>query len=170
MCGVCAEYTKIQILIYLSRVSIILFRKKFSLRYYSHRTFIKTLFRLYVLADSDWYSNIHAYLTYSSHEFYTIEINIAYKLYIIHYMHIYYYNNGNSSFVYIYYVNLAQNLPTQRNAPKESKIFENYMCFIRTNKWEYEGGLKSFRPQHEDGSIRQWKLVNVVVHLLTVTH
>ena len=34
----------------------------------------------------------------------------------------------------------------------------------------YEGGLKSFRPQHEDGSTRQWKLVNVVVHLLTVTH
>ena len=40
------------------------------------------------------------------------------------------------------------------------------VCVQRT----YEGGLKSFRPQHEDGSTRQWKLVNVVVHLLTVTH
>ena len=37
-------------------------------------------------------------------------------------------------------------------------------------EYTYEGGLKSFRPQHEDVSTRQWKLVNVVVHLLTVTH
>ena len=35
---------------------------------------------------------------------------------------------------------------------------------------DYEGGLKSFRPQHEDSSTRQEKLVNVVVHLLEVTH
>ena len=125
------------------------------MRYYSHRTFIKTLFRLYVLADSDWYSNIHAYLTYSSHEFYTIEINIAYKVYIIHYMHIYYYNNGNSSFVYIYYVNLAQNRPTQRNAPKESKIFENYTCFIRTDKWEYVLNIDRWTFNLMNSSIRK---------------
>ena len=47
------------------------------------------------------------------------------------------------------------------------------MLFIEPRKVianKYEGGLKCFRPQHEDGSTRQWKLVNVVVHLLTVTH
>ena len=34
----------------------------------------------------------------------------------------------------------------------------------------YEGELKSFRPQLEDSSTRKYKLVNFVVHLLTVTH
>ena len=48
-----------------------------------------------------------------------------------------------------------------------SLIFEVHRL---NNFYIYEGGLKSFRPQHEDGSTRQWKLVNVVVHLLTVTH
>ena len=54
------------------------------------------------------------------------------------------------------------------------KVFQT-QCILYSTKHTkmqllYEGGLKSFRPQHEDGSTRQWKLVNVVVHLLTVTH
>ena len=47
----------------------------------------------------------------------------------------------------------------------------SFKIIDKKNVWaKYEGGLKSFRPQHEDGSTRKWKLVNVVVHLLTVTH
>ena len=32
------------------------------------------------------------------------------------------------------------------------------------------GWSEKFRSQHEDGSTRKLKLVNLVVHLLTVTH
>ncbi|GFS66193.1 leucine-rich repeat-containing G-protein coupled receptor 5 [Trichonephila clavipes] len=38
------------------------------------------------------------------------------------------------------------------------------------HNYNYEGGLKNFRPQREDGSTCQYKLVNFVFHLLTVTH
>ena len=52
----------------------------------------------------------------------------------------------------------------------ETIVQKKKSCVHPEDNYIYEGGLTSFRPRHEDGSTRQSKLVNVVVHLLTVTH
>ena len=70
-----------------------------NMQYYSHRTFIKTLFKWHLIVASGWYSNLHTYLTYTSNKFYTIEINVTVA---IHNLRLVYHVSTNRGHFFMY--------------------------------------------------------------------